>query len=213
MQYGEPFTHWGALMSTSVCDDLTFTVGAVRGWDNLSDSADGNLAFLGGATYTASEDTTVVFSLISGTEGSGRNQTGYSAVVTHSLTDSLTYVFQHDFGRTAASADSNSAQWYSVANYLIKKISDTVSIGGRAEWFRDDDGVRVFGLRSGVGGVPANYFEFTFGANVAVTPSVMFRPEVRYDNQELIHGATEHIFNGGRDSSQIISAANVIVSF
>jgi hypothetical protein len=213
MQYGEPFTHWGALATYKFCDDLTVTAGAVRGWDNLNDDADGNLAFHGGATYTISEDTTAIFSLISGNEGRGRNQTAYSAVLTHALSDTLTYVFQHDFGRSEGTADTVASQWYSINNYLMKQIDDDFSIGARFEWFRDDDGARVVGLRSGAGGVPANYFQFTVGANAKLTDYLMFRPEVRYDYQDLIRGATTEAFDSGTESSQIVASANLVLSF
>jgi hypothetical protein len=213
MQYGEPFTHWGALATYKFCNDLTITAGAVRGWDNLSDSADGNLSFLGGATYTVSDATTAVLSVISGNEGTGRNQTAYSAVVTHALSDSLSYVFQHDLGVVEEGMGSPAAQWYSVNNYLIQKIDDDISVGARLEWFRDDDGVRVVGVRSGAGGVPANYYQLTLGANIKVTDYLMVRPEVRYDYQELIKGATTKAFDNGTESSQFLTAANLIASF
>ncbi len=213
MQYGEPFTHWGALASMPAGEQLTVTAGAVRGWDNLSDSSDGNLSFLGGVTYAPNDDTTAVFSLITGNEGTGRNQTGYSAVVTHAFSDDFTYVLQHDLGRVASADSGSGAQWYSIANYFIEKITDKISIGERVEWFRDDDGARVVGLRSGAGGVPANYFEVSLGANVEVLSNLMFRPEIRFDYQDLIKGGKNKAFNGGLDSSQVVSSANLILSF
>jgi Ran GTPase-activating protein (RanGAP) involved in mRNA processing and transport len=75
MQYAEPFTHWGALANININDKLTSTMGVVRGWDNLSDSNDGNISFLGGLTYAISDDTTTVFSIISGNEAEHINQT------------------------------------------------------------------------------------------------------------------------------------------
>ncbi len=210
MQYGEPFTHWGALASYSISDELTATAGAVRGWDNLRDTADSNLAFLGGLTYKPCEDTTAVFSLTSGNQGYEQNLTAYSLVVTHIINDTWSYVFQHDLG--LYDLGTSTAQWYSINNNLFYEVSDTDRLGLRFEWFNDADGTRVAGLRSGSAASESDYFGLTLGAQHKFTDNFMLRPEIRYDWQSGAE-AGSRAFNDGKDKDQLLLAANVVFTF
>jgi hypothetical protein len=210
MQYGEPFTHWGALASYPVSDSLTVTAGAVRGWDNMSDTADGNLSFLGGATYKVSEDTTAVFSLVSGNQGQDQNLTGYSLVLTSILDDKWAHVLQHDFG--SYDLESGKQQWYSLANYVTYQLSEDTKLGVRFEWFNDADGARVAGLRSANNLSSSDYFGLTVGANTNLTDYLVFRPEVRYDWQTGAESGSR-AFDGGSDKDQLLFGANLILKF
>ena len=77
-----------------------------------------------------------------------------SLVVSYTWCD-WTYVFQNDVGwqqdgvLTGSTANDPfaSAEWYGVNQYLFYTINDCWRAGFRAEWFRDDDGVRVGGVR------------------------------------------------------------------
>jgi hypothetical protein len=212
MQYAEPFTHWGALASYAINEKLSLTAGAVRGFDNLSDT-DGNISFLGSISYDLSEDTDICFALITGNEGHSTNQTVYSIVLNHTLNEALTYTIQHDFGVTESSGTASSAQWYSINNYFVLQVLDDLSLGLRAEWFRDDDGARVSGPRSGAGGVPANYYQFSLGANYSLTSYMIVRPELRYDVQDTLENNTPEAFNSGNDDEQLLISGNLIVTF
>ncbi len=213
MQYAEPFTHWGALASYPISDKVTVTAGAVNGWDNLSDSSDGNLAFLGSVGITPYEDTSFTFSLITGNEGIGTNQTTYSMVLVQGLTDSLNLVLQHDLGyREGATAGENNLSWYSANSYLIYNLTEMIDVGARLEWFKDSDGYRVVGLRSGAGGVPADYYAASLGANIKPTSYVILRPEVRFDYQD-VDSSEANIFDNGKDDTQLLVAMNGILKF
>jgi hypothetical protein len=52
MQYGEPFTHTGALFSYDIDDNFSINGGAVIGWDNMTENA-GAWSFLGGGSWTS----------------------------------------------------------------------------------------------------------------------------------------------------------------
>ena len=212
MQYGEPFTHWGALASYKLSDQVVVTGGAVRGWDNLNDPSDGNLSFLGSVGITPSEDTSLTFALVSGNEGIGTQRTAYSVVWVQSLSESLKWIAQHDLGYQENS-ESTGSQWYGLNNYLVYNISEMLDIGARVEWFRDDDGVRVVGVRSGAGGVPADYFATSLAANVKFCDYFMLRPEIRGDLQNRRKGATDKAFNNGKDDYQVLLGLNAIVKF
>lgn len=210
MQYGEPFTHWGALASTSFNDgEITLTGGAVRGWDNFSDNGEDSYSGLGSVSYAPDDDTAYVFSLISGDEATAMgedNRTMYSFVYSRQLGDKLSYVFQHDMG--IQDVGSSSQEWYGLNNYLIYTVDEALSAGLRLEWFRDQNGSRVAGLRSGAGGVAGNYYGVTAGANYSICPGFMIRPEVRYDRSE-----GGRVFDGNTDKDQILVAADVILKF
>ncbi len=50
MQYGEPFTHTGALLTYALNDNFTVNAGAVNGWDNFDQNL-ANWNFLGGLSW------------------------------------------------------------------------------------------------------------------------------------------------------------------
>lgn len=213
MQYAEPFTHWGALTSYQLSDEVTVTGGAVRGWDNLEDPNDGNLSFLGSVGITPSEDTSITFSLISGNEGVNTQRNMYSFVFVKALSDEFKYVLQHDFGYQEGIDGADAAKWFGVNNYVIYHYTDMVDFGARLEWFRDDDGTRVVGVRSGAGGVPADYYAASVAANVHMNNHLLLRPEVRIDHQDLRKGASQKAFDNGNEDYQVLLSGNAIVTF
>lgn len=213
MQYAEPFTHTGGLATTNFFDDqLTVTAGLVRGWDNFSDSADGNLSFLGGATLALGEDTSATLSVISGNEGNDTNRTMYSFVLVHDINEDFQYVLQHDYGTEEVDMGDD-LNWYGLNQYLFYTLSEKTTLGARLEWFNDADGARVAGLENGSGGVATDYFAATFGANVSLykgstIEQVYVRPEVRFDWQN-----DGDSFDRNTDDSQTLISADLIVKF
>ena len=182
----------------------------MQGWDNLRDDLDNNGSMLGGLTWTISDDTTLAASLITGNEGVGRNQTAYSLVLTHKLCDRLSYVLQHDLG--VAQGEGPRAEWASINQYLLYDWTDDFSTGIRAEWFRDADGARVIGLRSGAGGMPSEYTAVSLGAKYKLSSLVTIRAETRWDIQNRLSGEN-FTYSQGRDDNQFVTAVNAIISF
>ncbi len=178
MQYGEPFTHTGILFDYSLSNNFTLNAGSVAGWDNFNENFS-KWNFLGGLSWTNDEATNAVaLSVISGdtADANSKNRTMYSLVASHSFTNQLQYVFQHDFGyQQQATAAGNDAYWYGVNQYLFYDFTDTISGGIRGEWFRDNNGTRVNI------GTPGNYFALTAGVNWKPREWFTLRPEVRYD--------------------------------
>ncbi|HEY2760266.1 MAG TPA: outer membrane beta-barrel protein, partial [Pirellulales bacterium] len=176
MQYGEPFTHTGMLASQTHCN-WTFYGGITAGWNIFS--ADDRAAFLGGATYTDKDWGSLAFAITTGDDsefnfpgvGPFANRTMYSLVWSRNFTSRLTYVLQHDLGsqEDAATFHGGGAQWYGINQYLFYKLNCCWTAGIRAEWFRDDDGFMVTGLRPGnsIQGAsfPGNFYEITAGLN------------------------------------------------
>jgi hypothetical protein len=218
MQYGEPFTHWGALASYQITEDVGFTGGVVRGWDNFTDKGNGNASLMGGLTVTISDDTSAVFSLITGNEGGqSSNRTMYSLVVTHKIDDETSYVFQHDHGiQEEGSSSGGTGAWYSVNNYLIHQWADNISTAIRLEWFRDEDGTRVGGVRSGSAFAKANYYGISLGGNIRPVcewNNFMLRPEVRFDIQDRSSAYYTSAFDSGGENFQSLIAMDAILKF
>lgn len=203
MQYGEPFTHTGALATWDYSHDWTLYGGLVNGWDAFDQTTD-RLAFLGGFTYDPCDrDYTFTATFISGEQDgfappvTVRN--GYSLVFDWAINDRLSYVLQHDnFWQEDVFGPGVDAEWYGLNQYFFYTVNDCWTLGARIEWFRDDDGARLGGttpLRETAFGLPANptlatagaaaghYYNITLGANwsPASCDRLMVRPEVRWD--------------------------------
>jgi hypothetical protein len=222
MQYGEPFTHTGALAIYKLNDCWSFSGGIHRGWDQWED-INNKLGFLGGVTWSPSDDTSVAFALTSSEEdyAGENNRFAYSLVITHRLTCRLTYVFQHDLGYEEDAAFGQrgyrDAEWYGFNNYLFYELTPCCSLGLRYEWFSDDDGTRVGGLGypNGIdlGTVAAHWQELTVGLNYKFTRNVMFRSECRWDWVDPLVAVTDGPFNDYNKRSQFLWGNDLIVQF
>ena len=112
-----------------------------------------------------------------------------------SISERLNYVAQSDFGyqNDVFGAGTTDAYWYGLNQYLFYKVSDCMTYGIRAEWFRDQDGARVGGflgttpdgslrgLSTSRFGYPGSFYEITMGANWKYTANTTIRPYVRFD--------------------------------
>jgi len=200
-QYGEPFTHTGALATWTANDQLTLMGGITNGWNNFEDAL-GHTSFIGGATFSSSDgnDKLALAAHIGKDEttfgqpdGSIAQRWVYSAVYSRTITDRLQYVFQHDNGRQDNYLNTGEqAQWYGINQYLFYKIDCCWTAGLRAEWFRDDDGFRVaapgdyaaLGFSNNpasAGGWAGNFYDVALGLNWKPNGNLTVRPEVRYD--------------------------------
>jgi hypothetical protein len=236
-QYGEPFTHTGALATYKYTDELTFYAGAVNGWDKF-DAVTDQLGFLGGMLYAPCHGAYTIF--LSGTHGQEdgiavplqgiRNM--YSLVFTYNISDNWQYVAQHDNGRQDNGvAPGVDAEWYGLNQYLFYTVNECWKLGARAEVFRDDDGVRLSaapvrlgGLGRlaalGVPGAPAaatlpaaaagNYYEVALGANWTPNSNLVIRPEFRWDWSE---GTAIRPYDDFTKDSQFMAAIDAIVLF
>ncbi len=263
MQYGEPFTHTGILDTWTPNDQLTVYAGITNGWDNFSDpinsqgilnpgyiNGNSNAAFLGGVSFKNSDQTQAFTSTVSsgnepvafiGAPVNVGNRSIWSNVYTNELSDKVTYVFQNDNGWqfNANTGLQNQgqmaglAQWYGINQYLFYTVSDTLVAGMRFEWFRDNNGYRVFApIRNGwvngptSGGFQGNFFQATWGLNWKPTRNWIIRPELRYDwyspddvefakaNGRLPFGPNfGRISNGGTEFGQFYGGCDAIWQF
>jgi hypothetical protein len=219
-QYGEPFTHTGALASYAYSDTTTLYGGFDRGWDNWEDNND-DLSFLGGVSWDGGNGTTLAVATTIGDEPSAVSDEAerfmYSLVYSNELTDRWTYVFQHDNGHQDNGAGAGQdAEWYGINQYLFYKINCCWSFGTEFEWFRDDDGTRVTGIGDGntIAGdsFVGNFYQLKAGLNYKPNANFVFRPELRYDWYD---GAADPVsgnlpYDDGTDDDQLTAAFDVI---
>ncbi|WP_133717501.1 porin [Methylocaldum gracile] len=241
-QYGEPFTHTGAMFTYPVVSNLLVTLGAVTGGHNqFGGSLDGNAGwdgfdknmenwnFLGGVFWnTDDKATSVGLSIITGDVNADNdlddfrretgidkkdNRTFYSFIFKQNFTNHVHYVFQHDHGIEQQHPLNNfkDAQWYGIQQQLIYDVTDTVGVGLRGEWFRDDDGVRVAQMCPGcavLASGPASYYGVTLGLNWKPLDWVAVRPEVRYDWADGIDN-----YDARKKSDQLLFAIDAVIKF
>ncbi len=225
MQYGEPFTHTGVLASRPLNDNWTLYAGVTNGWDTFNTDARAN--FLGGLTYSQDDWGSLAFAIHTGDEsifgpgvGPWANRTIYSIVWSRTFTSRLSYVLQSDYGNQNLNPiGGQNAEWYGVNQYVFYKLNCCWSAGARIEWFRDDDGYRVTGLRQGnaIAGAsfPGNFYECTLGLNWKPNANLIVRPEVRWDwyegevNQNPAVAATSP-YDAGTRNNQFLYGLDLI---
>jgi hypothetical protein len=254
MQYGEPFTHTGVLATYAYDANWTVMGGAVTGsnsggWDGNWDRDLGNWAWLGGATWTSDDagtSLTVTSTAGSRSESEDDSWAMYSIVGKHNFTDKLHYIIQHDHGfadniwtgngqiaqNNGEASNRQDAEWYGINQYLIYDVTDKISAGLRGEWFRDHNGVRVWGpgrCYAAAGNVGANfacgsdyatnysqnggqqgssYYAITAGMSYKPAKWLNLRPNVRYDFTD-----DAKAFSNGTRQSQLLMSADVVVTF
>lgn len=215
MQYGEPFTHTGVMGNYTIDKNWavmggTTTGSASGGWDGSFNQQLGNWGGLAGTTWTSDDKNTSAN--ISGTYGATSEQSSkkwglYSIVLKHNITDKTHLMLQHDHGYAngvTTAAGFQDAEWYGINMHLTYDIKDNLTAGIRTEWFRDQNGFRVWspgrisaassngldsyasgglnnnysGSNSGAG---ASYYGITAGMNWKPMKWLNIRPNVRYD--------------------------------
>jgi hypothetical protein len=246
MQYGEPFTHTGILGSYTFNPNWSMKLGAVTGsatggWDGNFNKQLGNWAFLGGGTWT-SDDAASTLTLTS-TAGYQSEQhedawAMYSIVGTHNFTDKLHYIFQHDHGfannvitanSIARGVATENAQWYGINQYLTYDVQSNLTVGMRAEWFRDANGFRIAGpgrcgagLNSDTSGnvssyscpagaaypfAASNYYALTAGITYKPAKWLALRSNLRYDYADI------KAFDSGDRRDQLLFTTDMVLSF
>jgi Putative beta-barrel porin-2, OmpL-like. bbp2 len=202
MQYGEPFTHTGALANYAIDDNWAvmggvITGSATGGWDGGWDKHLGNWAGIAGGTWTSTDKNTSLN--ISGTYGGTSEQSSnswgmYSIVGKHNITEKMHLMVQHDHGFAGgtydfATATPNAidAEWYGLNTHLTYDVMDNLVAGVRGEWFRDQNGFRVcspgrvaaatYDSNGTTGSYAANFLSTCSAASYyAVTAGVTWKP-------------------------------------
>ncbi len=217
MQYGEPFTHTGMLVSRRFGDWLV-NAGFHRGNDQFDDTDGLNaLNLLGGFGYKAPGDWASVEYAFSSTEnGPGVLSYTHSMVNTIRMTENFDYVLQGDYGQIWNGRLRRQVSWWGLNQYFTYKINPCWAAALRFEWFRDRDGGRVSGIRAGnqtPTGLGGNFYEITLGLNWLPRTNLRVRPEVRWDIFDPTGSTTNQAYDAGNQNRQFTFGCDVIYRF
>jgi hypothetical protein len=172
----EPFTHTGVLSEFAVNDRLTVW----NGFDQLN----GGSAYLGGFSYQATDNLSLIYTVNAGNLGWRGDGAVNSFIASMQWTDRVSTVHQFDvldtnqtnsftgpggfvtinrgvnFQRGGVAGDS-----VGLINYAFYDINERVKAGVRQEWYKADG---------------TSYHTFTYGVNVKPHANVTIRPEIRH---------------------------------
>jgi hypothetical protein len=246
--FGIPLKHTGVLTTTHVSPLLDVYLGVDTGVNTtFGPLGDNNsaVAFLGGVNLTLLDGNLTILALSHiGPENASRalSPAGFNAdgfyrylndvVITYKATTELTFVtelnwIRDDFDGIGTSGTPKSANGFGIAQYASYALSDTITLNGRAELYRDDNNFFVASFQNngsfvqaeqgfviGAGALhPTTYGALTAGVTYKpaglpdVISGLLIRPEVRWDTD--LGG--QRAFSG--DNSQVTIASDVVLTF
>jgi hypothetical protein len=173
-----PFTHTGLMACYTFSDKLSAAAYLVNGWDNSND--EGKSKSLGASvTITPVAPVSLIFNVMNGREsdavaGTEPNRFLFDWVGTVKAAENLTFMVNTDYGiEGSALSGGEDAKWYGIAGYAKYDFTKLFSLSGRAEYFRDSQGVRT--------GTAQALKEVTITPEIRVTDNLIVRPEYRHD--------------------------------
>lgn len=204
------------------------------GWDGDFNSGLGAWSLMAGGEY-ASDDRATQFS-VKGTLGptSEQNRSAWgliSIILQQDIGDEWHYVLQHDQGFADHVVPNRAEQlknaaWYGINQYLFWDLRDDLSLGVRAEWFRDQSGFRVCDSSgptvtvcpnplTGVPNAAGNsYYAVSLGAKWHPLPWIAVRPNIRWDKSADIPAfGYDPATRGGTSTTQWLFSTDLVVMF
>lgn len=197
--YAEPGTQTGAFATYILNPQWTFDAGFTMGWNQSVRDANSAIDFLGRATWTPSDKTTVIFVMTEGPEfpiavghnipagDTGDYWTALDLVITQKINDKLSLGLGTDYVIAPAipGLTTKPKEWGGLAGYASYAIDPHFTLNTRLEWYKDAaDGF------STATPVAANFYELTAGLAIKPFPKDKFlshfivRPEIRYDHSD-----------------------------
>jgi hypothetical protein len=212
----QPGTMLAMMLTRHLNDQLSVSAGMHRGTDQFDDTDGKNaLDFVGGGSWESCDGETWLDAYVIAEEkGIGNDTLHYSVYGGTMLSERLEYVCEWYYGHTDDVLGQG--EWYGLNNHLMREINDCWSYGTRFEWFRDDDGFRIFGVGTGnaaEGPFVGDFFEVTFAVNYTPTENFALRPEVRWDWYDADFGGGPQPFDDGTRSNQFIASLDAIWTF
>lgn len=187
---GTPFTHTGALATLHATDTWDVIAGVVRGADVFEDN-NSRPSYHGAFIWNSCDKRwNWTTAWITGPE-QPHNNTNYRTVVSSYLTVTFGHYSEWKLatgGMLAWEANAaldpvtgyaQDAEWYAYSAHLFYTVDPRLILGVRAEWFRDDDGVRT--AYFGRPGFDASFFDVTLGLTYKPYQNLRLRPEIRFD--------------------------------
>ncbi|MCX5678570.1 MAG: outer membrane beta-barrel protein [Candidatus Omnitrophica bacterium] len=219
--YAEPGTQTGAFATYVLNPQWTFDAGFTLGWNQSIRDSNQAIDFLGRATWTPSDKTSVIFVMTEGPEfpiAVGHNippgdhkdyWTALDLVVTQKIDDKLSLGLGTDYVETPKipGLQDKAKQWGGVAGYASYAIDPHFTLNTRLEWYKD--AAQGFSTGAPVG---ANYYEVTGGVAIKPFPNdknlshLLFRPEIRYDHSD------RSVFSTG-ERDQLTFSTDALITF
>lgn len=175
--YAIPFTHTGILFGYPFTDTVSAKLGAVNGWDNVSDNNNSKSVH---GMISLAPNPKLSFT-VGGTYGPEQYHNNHDhrglvdAVGTYKPTDKLTLIANYDYGSEEHIApDGGNATWQGTAGYINYALTQNFSITGRVEWFSDQDGIRT--------GIGQDLAEGTITGEYKINDHLKVRLEYRHDH-------------------------------
>ena len=149
--YAEPGTQTGAFATYVLNPQWTFDAGFTFGWNQSLRDANHAIDFLGRATFTPSDKTTVIFVMTEGPEypfSFGHNipagdhkdyWTALDMVITQKIDDKLSLGLGTDYVETPKipGSQDKAKQWGGVAGYASYALDPHFTLNTRVEWYKD----------------------------------------------------------------------------
>lgn len=168
--FGEAFTHTGALATYKASDKVTLYGGYTLGWDTGFDQRFGGSSFLGGASVAVTDKITATYICTAGDLGWIGEGYSHSLVIDYKINDKWEYVLQTDHDTMDKSINATSGFGHydasGVNQYLFYTINDQWKAGARAEWWKCNG---------------TSLYEMAYGINYKPMKNLTIRPEVRYN--------------------------------
>lgn len=203
----EPFTHVGGMVTYQASSKLDFALGAINGWDLLNDNnkAKSLLAKVG---INLGDDLALTISGTAGPDQPGNTDNWRTSfdVTGISKQGATTLNFQANVGsEQKVTADGKNDSWFGFGVQPVFKLSDTLSIGTRAEMFRNDKGSRCGAACAG-----AVLVNLAVAPALTLTSNLVLRFEARLDVSDK-DAFVQH--DGGATNRQVVALTEAIASF
>ena len=176
-----PFYHIGLKADYAISDKVSLMAGIVNNWDNLYDNNKYKSA-IAQLKIVASDKATMYFNYIGGNEATqtsfGKSDSLHNFkqlidyVLNYQVTDKFYVGLNGVVGR--ASTQDTSMSWGGAALYMNYAISDMFTLGARADYFDNTQGVMY------IGQTQVQSYTLTGKINLA-DGNLMIKPEVRID--------------------------------
>ncbi|MBN1911036.1 MAG: porin [Pirellulales bacterium] len=224
--YMEPVLITGLMTEYKFADQLKFYAGFHNGVHNF-ENENGDLNGQAGVTWTSCDGgTSLAYAFDLGRNDALAQHEEYihSIVFKKQLTHRLQYVLQSDYSHREGLPGQQDTEAYGIAQYLFYKIDNEWTAGMRVEWFRDDDGTKVFGVGNlpdargwdGAPGYAGNFTDVSMGLNWKPRKNITLRPEVRwdwYDGPANQAGPDRHPYDDGHRNTQFTFATDLVITF
>jgi hypothetical protein len=225
MAFSQPLLVTGAIAEYKLTPGFTPFFGFHRGWMQWEDNNGAVDLTTGFRWQSCDQRTGLAYAMSCGPQDpAGRQQRfTHTLLARRKLTERLEYIFQHDLGTELyAAPNGGTADWYGIMQYFVYTLNPKWTALARLEWFRDDDGARVFGpppqagIRAwpGAPGFAGDFWELTVGLNWRPHPNFLIRPECRWDWYEGTRNVAGQLpFNDGNSAQQLLLGTDIIFTF